>query len=187
MRDNRGQFSVRLGATERRIWRGCGGPGCRDDNCGSSGAPDIWASTYASLLGGFCLDTRVDPKFLPDVGEFQWTHELAASFRLQSPKPGPNRNVSLQDRCRPAASCPDSAQSADQGKNWLRRAQPDDDARHAGHRPNPLIRAARGDTQPAIHSCTKAGQGSISRANPVPDAAPADQAPPFPGVCGAGG
>jgi len=38
----------------------------------------------------------------------------------------------------------------------LQRAQPDDDARHAGHRPDPLIRAARRETQSAIYSCTKA-------------------------------
>src|SRR5277367_6161579 len=82
MRNHRGQFSVRLGATERRIWRGCGGPGCRDDNCGSSGAPDIWASTYASLLGGFCLDTRVDPEFLPDVGEFHRIREASVPHHL---------------------------------------------------------------------------------------------------------
>jgi len=38
----------------------------------------------------------------------------------------------------------------------LQRAQLDDDARHARHRPDPLIRAARRETQPAIYSCTKA-------------------------------
>ena len=42
------------------------------------------------------------------------------------------------------------------GKDWLQRAQPDNHARHAGHRPDPLIRAARRETQPAIYSCTKA-------------------------------
>src|SRR5271169_3392967 len=40
-------------------------------------------------------------------------------------------------------------------KNWVQRAQPDDDPRHAGHRPDPLIRAARGETQPAIYSSIK--------------------------------
>jgi hypothetical protein len=38
----------------------------------------------------------------------------------------------------------------------VQRAQPDDDARNAGHRPDPLIRAARGETQPAIYSRIKA-------------------------------
>jgi hypothetical protein len=75
-----------------------------------------------------------------------WTHGLAASFRPQSRQPGRNRNAWLQDRCRPAASRPDSTQSANRGKNWRQRAQSDDDPRHAGHRPDPLIRAARGET-----------------------------------------
>jgi hypothetical protein len=38
----------------------------------------------------------------------------------------------------------------------VQRAQPDDDVRNAGDRPDPLIPATRRDTQPAIHSCTKA-------------------------------
>jgi hypothetical protein len=59
-----------------------------------------------------------------------------------------------KNRCRPAATDSDSAQSADRGKDWLQRAQPDDDARYAGHRPDPLIRATRRETQPAIYSCT---------------------------------
>ena len=41
-------------------------------------------------------------------------------------------------------------------QNWVQRAQPDDHARDTGHRPDPLMRAERGETQPAVESCTKA-------------------------------
>jgi hypothetical protein len=47
----------------------------------------------------------------------------------------------------------------------VRRAQPDDHARHARHRPDPLIRAARRETQSAIYSCTKAYFGHLPYAH----------------------
>jgi hypothetical protein len=40
-------------------------------------------------------------------------------------------------------------------QNLLQCAQPDDNARHARHRSDPLVRAATAQTQPAIYSCTK--------------------------------
>jgi Transposase DDE domain len=39
-------------------------------------------------------------------------------------------------------------------KKWLQCAQSDDDARHAHHRPAPLIRGATAQTQSAVYSCT---------------------------------
>jgi hypothetical protein len=92
---------------------------------------------------------------------------LAASFRLQSSEPGRNRNVSLQDDCRPVASRPNSAQSADGGKNRLQRAQPDDDARHAHHRPDPLIGGATAQTQPAVYSSTSLSIGPSANFGPL--------------------
>jgi hypothetical protein len=82
------------------------------------------------------------------------TEQKAEIGRKGAAEPGRGCNVSLQNRCRPAATRPHSDQSADRGKNRLQRAQPDHDAGHAGHRPDPLIPAARGETQPAIYSCT---------------------------------
>ena len=82
MRDNLGQFSVRLGAIGRWIWRGFGRPGCRIDNCGSYGAPQIWVNTQAFSLGSFCFDARIDPKFPPDVGEFHRIREASVPHHL---------------------------------------------------------------------------------------------------------
>ena len=54
----------------------------------------------------------------------------------------------------------------------MQRAQLDDDARNGGHRPDPLIRAARAETQPAIYSCAKAGQEHKVREPVVADEPP---------------
>jgi hypothetical protein len=82
-----------------------------------------------------------------------WTHGLAAPFWLQSSEPGRNCDLSGQDHHQPATSGPDSAQSADRGKDWMQRAQSDDVFRHAGLCSNPLIldRGGQGRRQ-AIHA-----------------------------------
>jgi hypothetical protein len=53
-------------------------------------------------------------------------------------------DVSVQDHHRPASSRPESTQSTVRGKNWVQGAQPDDRPRHAGLRPDPLIRKREG-------------------------------------------
>jgi len=54
-----------------------------------------------------------------------------------------------------AAWSPDSAQSTERGKGQVQRTQPDDRARHAALRPDPLIRELR-EAPPAVYSRTNA-------------------------------
>ena len=58
--------------------------------------------------------------------------------------------------CRQRPESAVASQSIRRSRSRLQRAQPDDDAQYAGHRPGPLIRAARAKTEPAVYSCTKA-------------------------------
>src|SRR5208337_990795 len=67
------------------------------------------------------------------------THGLAAPFWLQPPEPGRDCGVSVQDHYWPTTSGPDSVQTADGGKDWMQRAQSDDEFRHADLRSDPLI------------------------------------------------
>jgi hypothetical protein len=68
-----------------------------------------------------------------------WPNGMTAPFGLQTPQPGGNRDVSLQNYHRSATSSPDSAQAADRGKDRLQRAQSDGVVQHANLHSESLI------------------------------------------------
>ena len=107
--------------------------------------PPHYAPGLCTVRSAFCNDRKA------------WTHGLAAPFRLQPSEPGRDCRVSVQDHHWPATSGPAAAYTADRGKDWMQRAQSDDESRHAGLRSNPLIPNPADRCRGQVVSCTKAG------------------------------